>query len=66
MPRETETTVRYVPSDECPRCGDPVDPEQGRYLLQEGPAVEEDESIESGNLCSDCFESTRQFITGEA
>lgn len=65
VPQQGET-FRHVPSDECPRCGAQVDPDQGQFILQEETPVDEEESIESGNLCAECFDATRKFINGES
>lgn len=62
MTRQQGETLRHVPSDECPRCGAQVNPNQGQFVLQEETPVDKGESVESGNLCSECFDATQEFI----
>ncbi|WP_336345134.1 hypothetical protein [Halalkalicoccus ordinarius] len=66
MSRQSQETLRHVPSDECTRCGAQIDPDQGMFVLREETAVDEDDTVESGNLCVDCFEDVRAFVQGEA
>ena len=66
MSRSSQETLRHVPSADCTRCGAPVDPDQGMFVLRDETAVDDDDTVESGNLCADCFEETRAFVQGEA
>ena len=66
MSQQNGNTLRHVPSDECTRCGAQVDPDQGMFVLREETPVDEDDTVESGNLCADCFEEVRAFAQGEA
>ena len=66
MGQQNGNTLRHVPSDECTRCGAQVDPDQGMFVLRGEAPVDETESVESGNLCEDCFEDAQAFLQGES
>lgn len=66
MSRSSQETLRHVPSADCTRCGTPVDPDQGMFVLREETAVDEGDTVESGNLCADCFGDARTFLHGES
>ncbi len=63
-PQQSQDTLRHVPTDECTRCGAQIDPNQGLFALRAETSVDEEDLVDSGNLCEDCFEDAREFLYG--
>ena len=56
MTREGGETVRHVPSETCPQCGEQAEPNRFQYVLKDSDPERNETLIESGNTCEDCFD----------
>ena len=64
MPREGSETLRHIPTEKCPHCGEQVRPNRFQYVLKDlDPDRDDSAVIESGNACEECFEELRTIVT---
>ena len=62
MPREGGDTIRHVPSEKCPHCGEQANPNRFQYVLKDSDPDRDETIIESGNVCKECFEELRTLV----
>lgn len=62
VPQSGPNTLRFVPTDKCPRCGAEADPERFAVIFADTP-VDGDGTVDSGNFCEDCFGDLQSELT---
>jgi hypothetical protein len=66
MSQEETKPLRHVPSAACTRCGATTNPERFQYGLRDSTPAEEKGTVESGNLCEECFNKVLSTVRGDA
>lgn len=63
MPKSGPNTLRFVPTEQCARCGDDTDPDRFAVAFVDDTKDGEEGTAESGNLCADCFDELSDEFT---